>query len=90
MDKSEILKKMAELCLAIYGAKEKIPANVASYMLSSPLKGLGLITQRREMPTDNQEVAEILNKVHMDDLDFDQPANSAERGAWEIALYRQG
>lgn len=88
MSKSDILKKMAAVCLAIYGTKEKIPSNVERYMFNNPLKGIGLIMQRHEMPANNQTVAEILAALTPDELDFDRPANTKEQGAWYLALYQ--
>lgn len=88
MKKEDVLKKMAALCLAVYGQKEKIPTNVEQYMLANPLKALGLMMQRHEMPSDNKKVAEIMNDINPDDLDFDKPANAHERGAWQVSLYR--
>ena len=88
MNKEEVLKKMAALCLAVYGKKEKIPTNVERYMLANPLKGIGLMMQRREMPTQNEAVMEILAGVGVADLDFDKPANLKEQGSWHIAMYQ--
>ena len=89
MNRSEIIGKMAELYLAIYGKKEKIPTNVENYMLLSPIKGLGLIAKKREMPTNNEKIAQILSEIHVDDLDFDHPANVREKGIWQLALYHK-
>ena len=88
MNREQVLKKMAALCLAVYGKKEKIPTNVERYMLANPLKGIGLMMQRREMPTQNDAIMGILEDLNVVDLDFDKPASSEEQGSWHIALYQ--
>lgn len=80
---------MADILLAIYGDKAKIPINVARYATHNPLKALGLIAQRREMPTNNPNVAELMEKIDDPEmLNFKRPANLEEQMAFDIRLYK--
>lgn len=86
--RTRALKLMADLLLAIYSDRLKIPSNVAQYATHNPLKAIGLIVQRQEMPTNNQAVADIMAQINPDDLDFKRPANLQERAEFELRLYR--
>lgn len=83
------LELMADLLIVIYKDRSKIPANVERYAKHNPLQAIGLITQRREMPSNNAEVTEIMGKINNpDDLNFSRPANIEEQGAFDLRLYK--
>lgn len=83
------LELMADLLIAIYKEPGKIPSNVERYAQHNPLQAIGLITQRQEMPRDNQDVAEIMDKIsNHDDLNFGRPAGIEEQGAFNLRLYK--
>lgn len=83
------LELMADLLIAIYKEPSKIPLNVERYAQHNPLQAIGLITQRHEMPRDNQDVAEIMDKINNpDDLNFSRPAGIEEQGVFNLRLYK--
>lgn len=84
----EVLSLMAELLLAIYGDRLKIPDIVARYAIHNPLKAIGLIVQRREMPASNRAVAAIMKEINPVDFDFRRPANLQEQSEFQLRLYR--
>lgn len=80
---------IADLLLVIYKDKAQIPSNVARYATHNPLKALGLITQRREMPTNNPSVAELMDKIDDPEmLNFKRPASLGEQMAFDMRLYK--
>jgi hypothetical protein len=85
----KVLEILADLLIAIYGEKAKIPSNVERYAINSPIKALGLIAQRREFPTDSKKVAELMDKIdNPDDFNFARPANLEEQAAFDLRLYK--
>jgi hypothetical protein len=85
----EILEIMADLLIAIYKERSKIPTNVERYAKSNPIKCIGLITTRNEMPTNSKIIGEIMEKIeNPDDLNFERPANLEEQGAFDLRLYK--
>lgn len=85
----KVMEMMADLLIVIYKDRSQIPANVERYAKHNPLQAIGLITQRREMPSNNAEVAEIMDKIdNPDDLNFSRPANIEEQGAFDLRLYK--
>ena len=80
---------VADLLVAVYGAREKIPNNVEQFALRNPLTAVAIMMQRREMPTNSPKVAELMEMIDDPDLySFDRPANMAERAAFELRLYK--
>lgn len=86
--RTKTLHTMADLLIAVYGDRIKIPKNVARYAVHNPLKAIGLIAQRREMPANNQAVAGIMAQINPDEFNFERPANMQEQAAFELRLYR--
>ena len=85
----KVIEWVADLLLAIYHDKSKIPGNVERFALHNPMMALGLITQRREMPTNSPQVAELMDKIDNPDiLNFSRPANLEERAAFDIRLHK--
>lgn len=84
----EALSLMADLLLAIYGDRLKIPGIVVRYATHNPLKAIGLIAQRREMPASNRAVAAIMKEINPVDFDFNRPANLQEQSEFQLRLYR--
>lgn len=85
----EILEIMADLLIAIYKERSKIPTNVERYAKSNPIKCIGLITTRNEMPANSKIIGEIMEKIeNPDDLNFERPANLEEQGAFDLRLYK--
>lgn len=80
---------VADLLVAVYGAREEIPNNVEQFALRNPLTAVAIMMQRREMPTNSPKVAELMEMIDDPDLySFDRPANMAERAAFELRLYK--
>lgn len=88
----KILEIIADLLIAIYKEPAKIPENVERYAKFNPIKCIGLIATRKEMPTKGKiiaEIAEIMEKIdNPDDLNFERPANLEEQGAFDLRLYK--
>ena len=85
----EILEIMADVLIAIYKEPSKIPKNVERYAKFNPIKCIGLISTRNEMPAKSKIVAEIMAKIdNPDDLNFERPANLEEQGAFDLRLYK--
>ena len=85
----EVLEIMADLLIAIYKERSKIPTNVERYAKSNPIKCIGLITTRNEMPANSKIIGEIMEKIdNPDDLNFERPANLEEQGAFDLRLYK--
>ena len=85
----EILEIMADLLIAIYKERSKIPTNVERYAKSNPIKCIGLITTRNEMPANSKIIGEIMEKIdNPDDLNYERPANLEEQGAFDLRLYK--
>lgn len=86
MEKKEVMRNFGKLLRAIYG--DKIPFNVQTFVFHSPIKALGVITQRGEMFNGDQDkVSEILNLFDVDDLNFDKHANFEEQGCFWFGYY---
>ena len=85
----EVLEIIADLLIAIYKERSKIPTNVERYAKSNPIKCIGLITTRNEMPANSKIIGEIMKKINNpDDLNFERPANLEEQGAFDLRLYK--
>lgn len=85
----EILEIMADVLIAIYKEPAKIPENVERYAKFNPLKCIGLIATRNEMPAKSKIVSEIMAKIdNPDNLNFERPANLEEQGAFDLRLYK--
>lgn len=85
----EILEIIADLLIAIYKERSKIPTNVERYAKSNPIKCIGLIATRKEMPANSKIIGEIMEKIeNPDDLNFERPANLEEQGAFDLRLYK--
>ena len=85
----ETLETMADLLIAIYKEPAKIPENVERYAKFNPIKCIGLIATRKEMPANNKIICEIMEKINNpDDLNFERPANLEEQGAFDLRLYK--
>lgn len=85
----DILEIIADVLIAIYKEPAKIPANVERYAKSNPLKCIGLIATRKEMPANSKIISEIMEKIeNPDDLNFGRPANLEEQGAFDLRLYK--
>ncbi len=85
----EILEIMADMLITIYKERSKIPENVERYAKFNPIKCIGLISTRKEMPANSKIIGEIMEKIdNPDDLDFERPANLEEQGAFDLRLYK--
>lgn len=85
----EIMEIIADLLIAIYKEPSKIPSNVERFAKYNPIKSIGLITMRKEMPTNSKNLAEIIDKIdNPDDLNFEHPANLEEQAAFDLRLYK--
>ena len=85
----EILEIMADVLIAIYKEPAKIPENVERYAKFNPLKCIGLIATRKEMPANSKIIGEIMEKIDNPDyLNFERPANLEEQGAFDLRLYK--
>lgn len=83
------LEIMADLLIAVYGERASIPSNVERYAKHNPMQAIGLITQRRELPTNSPKVAELMDKIdNPDDFNFARPANLEEQAAFDLRLYK--
>ena len=85
----EILEIMADMLITIYKERSKIPENVERYAKFNPIKCIGLISTRKEMPANSKIIGEIMEKIdNPDDLYFERPANLEEQGAFDLRLYK--
>jgi hypothetical protein len=85
----EILEIMADVLIAIYKEPAKIPENVERYAKFNPIKCIGLIATRKEMPANSKIIGEIMEKIdNPNDLNFERPANLEEQGAFDLRLYK--
>lgn len=79
----------ADFLIAVYGERSAIPVNVEQFAMQSPLKAIGLVAQRREMPANNLKVAELMELIDDPDvLNFGRPATLEEQAAFSMRLYR--
>ena len=79
----------ADFLIAVYGEHSSIPVNVEQFALHNPLKAIGLVAQRSEMPANNLKVAELMNLIDDPDvLNFGRPATLEEQAAFSMRLYK--
>ena len=87
MERKEIMRNFGKLLRAIYG-DSPVPFNVQTFVFLSPIKALGVITQRGDMRTGDQgKVAEILGLFDVEDLNFDRHATFEEQGCFWLGYY---
>lgn len=80
------MRVFGELTACIYGGD--VPTNIQTVILRYPVRALGLITQRKELPLNNQEVARLMDKLS-DDLEDPNDSMSFDcQGAFWIGYYQ--
>ncbi|WP_458118761.1 hypothetical protein OF381_10425 [Mannheimia haemolytica] len=86
----QIMRTIGQIVAAIYG--DDVPANVQTMILRYPIKGIGLISQRREFPLNEgdskSEVARLMDKIPADLKDPKDGMSFDCQGAFWIGYYQ--
>ena len=86
----QIMRTIGQIVAAIYG--DDVPTNVQTTILRYPIKGIGVISQRRELPLKEgelkREVARLIDKIPADLKDPKDVISFDCQGAFWIGYYQ--
>lgn len=86
----QIMRTIGQIVAAIYG--DDVPTNVQTTILRYPIKGLGLISQRRDFPLNERdsknEVVRLMDKIPADLEDPKDGMSFDNQGAFWMGYYQ--